>query len=167
VRHSIRAAEQALRWLNAALAETNDFKLPIPVVVKQSAAVRVASIRAKVKRYADVVSFEHELANALPAESVGDLQGVLWHRCADSGALEGEPFIELKRLLSRPTFYESKELPRITAACAYASSNDHDVEQAYDAIRKWMSTRGFRLAGPKREIYLGPLLEIQFPLQSA
>jgi DNA-binding transcriptional MerR regulator len=165
-RLSIRAAEQNLRWLDAALAETNGFKPPIPVVVKRSAAVRVASVRAKVRNYEGVLSFERELVNALPVESVGDLQGVLWHRCADSGTLEGEPFIELKRVLFRPSFCKSRELPAITAACAYSNSNDDDAEEAYEAIRKWMHTRGFRLAGPKREIYLGPLLEIQFPLQS-
>jgi DNA-binding transcriptional MerR regulator len=165
-RLSVRAAEQNLQWLDAALAETSGFKPPIPVVVKQSAAVRVASIRAKVKSYEGVLSLERELANSLPAESVGGLQGVLWHRCADSGILEGEPFIELRRVQFRPTIYESRELPAITAACAYSKSNDDDAEEAYEAIRKWMHTRGFRLAGPKREIYLGPLLEIQFPLRS-
>jgi hypothetical protein len=27
-----------------------------------------------------------------------------------------------------------------------------------------MKVRGYRSAGPKRELYLGPMLEIQFPL---
>jgi hypothetical protein len=30
-----------------------------------------------------------------------------------------------------------------------------------------MNVRGYRLAGPKREIYLGEVLAIEFPLTSA
>jgi hypothetical protein len=37
-------------------------------------------------------------------------------------------------------------------------------ERAYAAIRRWMIVRGYRLAGPKRELNLGQMLEIQFPL---
>jgi effector-binding domain-containing protein len=50
------------------------------------------------------------------------------------------------------------------AACAFSSNDDASAEQAYRAINTWMSTRGFSLAGPKREIYLDNILEIQFPL---
>jgi DNA-binding transcriptional MerR regulator len=166
-KNSIRAAERTLRWLDAALAETNDFRAPIPVIVKRNAAVRVASVRAKLRNYEDVVSFESDLMKAVPAESIGSLRGVLWHRCADSGSLEGEPFIEMKGVMPYRSSFQTRELPDITAACAYSGSNDESAEEAYDAIRKWMSTRGFRLAGPKREIYVGSLLEIQFPLQPA
>jgi effector-binding domain-containing protein len=40
------------------------------------------------------------------------------------------------------------------AASAFSTTDDAAAEQAYGAIRKWMSTRGFALAGAKREIYL-------------
>ena len=167
VKHSIRAAEQTLSWLNAELAELDEFKRLVPVFVKPSAAMRIASVRAKLKSYDEVFSLERELVNSLRAESLDALRGVLWHRCADSGSLEGEPFVELRRAAPRPAFYESRELPSVMAACAYSSSNDDDAEEAYDAIRKWMSVRRFRLVGPKREIYRDQLLEIQFPLQAA
>jgi effector-binding domain-containing protein len=42
--------------------------------------------------------------------------------------------------------------------------DDESAEQAYSAIRKWMNVRGYRLTGPKRELNLGQVLEIQFPL---
>jgi len=58
------------------------------VVVKNRPDTVIASVRAKVKNYADILRFEQEL--------IGDLRGVLWHRCADSGSLEGEPFVALK-----------------------------------------------------------------------
>jgi effector-binding domain-containing protein len=59
---------------------------------------------------------------------------------------------------------ELKQLPEATLACAYSGLDDESAEQAYAAIRKWMSVRGYRLAGPKRELNLGQVLEIQFPL---
>jgi len=60
-----------------------------------------------------------------------------------------------------------KQLPAVTVACAYARSDDNSDEQAYLAIRRWMNVRGYQLVGPKREINLGEMLEIQFPLKSA
>jgi effector-binding domain-containing protein len=129
-------------------------------------AVRIASIRVKLRNYAEVARFEAELSDALPPECVGPLRGVLWHRCADSGSLEAEPFVELKKRASLRGPYEMKGLPQATLACAYSGMGDESAEQAYVAVRRWMQIRGYRLAGPKREIYLQNMLEIQFPLDS-
>jgi effector-binding domain-containing protein len=139
----------------------------VPVVMKRRRPIRVASVRAKVKTYEDILQFEHELLGALPSESIGAARGVLWHRCADSGYLEGEPFLEIKHQLPRRSFYDLKDLPSATLACAYSGVDNDAAEQAYDAIRNWMAIRGFALGGPKREIYLDQMLEIQFPLKPA
>jgi hypothetical protein len=42
--------------------------------------------------------------------------------------------------------------------------DDESAEQAYAAIRWWMNVRGYRPAGAKRELNLGQMLEIQFPV---
>jgi hypothetical protein len=110
---------------------------------------------------------KQELLDAVPHDCIGDLRGVLWHRCADSGSLEGEPFVALTHKLPFRSYYEVKQLPVTTAACAYSALDDDSAEQSYDAIRRWMSIRGYQAAGPKREISLGQMLEIQFPLKSA
>jgi effector-binding domain-containing protein len=60
-----------------------------------------------------------------------------------------------------------KQLPAATMACCYSGLDDDSAEQGYDAIRKWMDVRNYQLAGPKREIYLDQMLEIQFPLKSS
>ena len=73
--------------------------------------------------------------------------------------------VALKRPLPRRSVYDIKELPAITAAAAYSGLDDESAEQAYNSIRRWMEAGGYRLAGPKREIYLDNLLEIQFPFQ--
>jgi len=164
---SVAAAGRSLRWIESALRELEFSDRPVQVVVKRRPAYTVASVRAKVRDYSEIARFERDLLEALPAEFCGDLRGVLWHRCADSGCLEGEPFVALKRPLPRRSIYDVKELPAITAAAAYSGLDDQSAEQAYDSLRRWMAVGGYRLAGPKREIYLDNLLEIQFPFQPA
>ncbi len=164
---SLETAGQSLRWINAALSELDNSSPPIPVVVKRRPAAHIASIRSRVQNYPEIERFEQELLNALPSRAIGDLRGVLWHRCADSGCLEGEPFVALKERVPARSVYELKHLPAATLACAYSQPDDASAERAFDAIRRWMNLRGYRLAGPKRELYLDRMLEIQFPLQSA
>jgi DNA-binding transcriptional MerR regulator len=167
IEQSIQTATYSLKCIGAALDELDASKRPIPVVVKRRPAAPIASVRAKVESYEDIGKFEKELLNALPPESIGTLRGVLWHRCADSGSLEGEPFFALKRKVPFRSFYDVKQLPAATLACAYSGLDDDSAERGYEAIRKWMDLRGHQLAGPKREIYLDQMLEIQFPLKSA
>jgi DNA-binding transcriptional MerR regulator len=164
VETSIQTATQSLNWINAALDELDNGQSPIPVIVKRRPPLLVASIRVQLKNYAEVVRFENELSDALPPECVGASRGVLWHRCAESGSPEAEPFVELKKRVPFRGLYEMKELPHATMACAYSGVDDESADRAYAAVRKWMQIRGYRVAGPKREIYLQNMLEIQFPL---
>ncbi len=69
--------------------------------------------------------------------------------------------------MSRRSVYDVKELPSITAACAYSSMDNDDAELAYAALKAWIRQRCHHLAAPKREIYRGDMLEIQFPVQVA
>jgi DNA-binding transcriptional MerR regulator len=167
IEESIQTATQTLQCVEAALAELEGCKRVIPVVVKHLRAIPVASVRANVKSYTEILRFEQELLNALPHDCVGDLRGVLWHRCADSGALEGEPFVALKHKIPLRSYYDVKQLPPTTVASAYSALDDDSAEKSYDAIRRWMNVRGYQIAGPKRELSLGQMLEIQFPLKSA
>ncbi|HET6180967.1 MAG TPA: MerR family transcriptional regulator [Candidatus Sulfotelmatobacter sp.] len=164
VQQSIEEAAQGLNWIDAALEELGERQSPIAVIVKRRPAVRIASLRVRLNNYAEVTGFERELSNALPPDCVGSIRGVLWHRCADSGTLEAEPFVALKKTIRAKVPCERKQLPEATLACAYSDLDDESAEQAYGAIRRWMNVRGYRLAGPKRELYLGEMLEIQFPL---
>lgn len=161
---SIQTATQSLHWVNYALDEIDERHQPIAVVVKRRPALPIASLRVKLSSYAEVSSFERQLSDAVPPECLGTARGVLWHRCADSGSLEAEPFVALKRPVPTGIACERKQLPQATLACAYSSMDDESAERAYAAIRRWMNVRGYRLAGPKRELCLGQMLEIQFPL---
>lgn len=164
IEQSIQAATQSLNWINAALDDLGERQSPISVIVKRRPAIPIASLRVELNNYAEAPRFERELASALPSECMGTLRGVLWHRCADSGSLEAEPFVALKKRVLTRVPCDLKQLPEATLACAYSGLDDESAEQAYAAIRRWMNVRGYRLAGPKRELNLGQMLEIQFPL---
>jgi len=164
IEDSIRTATQSLNWIDAALEELDERPSPVPVVVKRRPPVTIATLRIEVRNYADVPAFERELSRALPPDSMGTLAGVLWHRCAESGVLEAEPFVALKKRVPLRSPFQLKQLPEATLACAYSGLDDESAERSYAAIRRWMNVRGYRLAGPKRELNLGQMLEIQFPL---
>ena len=170
---TIVKATQSLHHIDAALdqgiGQPGGWTDAVPVVVKQRRAMHVASLRTEMKSYveADVLRLESELLSALPVESLGSVRGVLWQRCASTGSLIAEPFAEVSRHLARHSFYDLKDLPPVAAACAFSSNDNTSAERTYSAINTWMSTRGFSLAAPKREIYLDGMLEIQFPLRGS
>jgi hypothetical protein len=163
---SIQTATQSLNWIHAALDDLNNAPRPISVVVERRPPVPIASIRSSVESHAAIERFEKELLNALPPHAVGDLRGVLWLRCADSGCLEGEPFVALNQRVPTRSSYDLTHLPAATLLCLL-SARERKRGEGYDGIRRRMGVRGYRLAGPKRELYLDRLLEIQFPMKSA
>jgi DNA-binding transcriptional MerR regulator len=166
VEQSLETARQSLSWIDAALEELDDSEHPIPVIVKRRPPILIASVRATGQKYADIERFERQLLKEVPAHAIGNLRGVLWHRCSVSGCVEGEPFIALRERVPARSVYDLSELPAATLACAYSESDEISSVRAYDAIRRWMEKRGYARAGPKREIYVDKLLEIQFPLTS-
>jgi DNA-binding transcriptional MerR regulator len=167
IEQSIKTATQSLYWIDAALDDLGEQRPPISVIVKRRPALPIASLRVEIKNYAEASRFEQELLSGLPPECLGNLRGVLWHRCAESGSFEAEPFVTLKQRVPVRVPYDLKHLPEATLACAYSNDDDESAELAYAAIRRWMNVRGYRLAGPKRELSLGQMLEIQFPIRSA
>ena len=159
-------ADQAclLQNIEQALRDADGGSPEIPVVVKRRPPIWIASIRARVSSYAEMTQHETTLTSSLPPETIGDTRGTIWHRCADSGLLEGEPFVEIRYRSAPKGSYNIRQLPSAIVASAYSEQDEAEAENAYDAIRAWMRSRNYILAGPKREIDLGNLLEIQFPL---
>lgn len=164
---SISDKGRLLENVEQALSEIGRGKPNIPVILKRRPSITIASIRARVDSYSEIAQYESALVSALDPEAIGETRGTLWHRCADSGHLEGEPFIELRYSLAPTGSYAVREIPAATVAAAYSGQDDAEAENAYDAIRTWMRSRNYQLAGSKREIDHGNLLEIQFPLQIA
>jgi len=164
---SIQTAERSLRWVTSTLDELVGAKRAVDVVVKRRPAVLIASTRSRIEDYAEIEPFQTKLLRELPTQALADLRGTLWYRCKESGQIQGEAFVALKRRVSVGNVYEVKQLPSATLACAYSGLDDASADETYQAINKWLKVRGYKLAGPKREVYLDHLLEIQFPFTSA
>jgi DNA-binding transcriptional MerR regulator len=159
-------ARRSLAWIEGALEETQ-LQPPFHATITYCAAVKIASVRTDVKDYAAIHPYEESLWQAVESRPEGGMRGVLWHRCADAGLLEGEPFVEVRKGSARHAGYDLKELPAAHVARAFSSLDDEDAESTYLGLSKWIRARGYRLAGARREIYRGKLLEIQYPVQSA
>lgn len=163
----LAATRRSLDWIEIELEEDGHGLPEISVVLKQRAEVRIASIRTRLASYADITPVERDLTHAVHPAMAGKIRGVLWHRCEASGAIEAEPFMEVRGQTSRGSAFELKHLPGVRVASAYCESDDSAASRTYDAIDRWIHRRSLRLDGPKREIYVGQLLEIQFPVRPA
>jgi len=64
----------------------------------------------------------------------------------------------------------------VTMACAIHNGPFDTLNEAYNAIIKWLDSNGYRIVGPCREVYLNPakngsqadpetVTEIQFPVE--
>jgi DNA-binding transcriptional MerR regulator len=159
---SIQRSTEAIRWIDSQLhaGPSNQCR----VTLKRRHAMRVVSLRAKVRRYEEIAGMQEFLNAKFEQEWGHNVRGVLWHRCADEGTLEGEAFVEIGARTARVRGVDYVELGAAVVASAYSADDDVAAEQRYDSIRGWMQARGYRLAGPKREIDLGGMLDIQFPV---
>jgi len=160
--NAIDEARRSLAWVEGALLDLEE-QAPLHVTIKYCAAVRVASMRTDLKQYADVHQYEKSLWRAVAPK--GRLHGVLWHSCADGGPLECEPFVEARSESTCPTSYQLTELSGAHVARAFSSLDDAEAEATYVGLGRWIRARGYKLAGARREIYRGQLLEIQYPVQ--
>ena len=160
----LATAQRAMAWLDNALEEL-DAEREVSIVLKRRPAIRIASVRARAPSYAAIGAMENEFRRAIDPVHAGREQGVLWHRCAASGVIEGEPFMEISARATQVGAYDLGELPSATVASAYCEPDDNDALRVYGALDRWLHSRGLRLNGPKREIYIGQILEVQFPVQ--
>jgi DNA-binding transcriptional MerR regulator len=161
---AIDEARRSLAWIEGALQEL-DLQSPLRVTMKYCAPIAIASLRTDLKSYADIRQYERSLWAAVAPRSDCRTRGVLWHRCADKGVIDSEPFIQVKNGTVCPAAYQLKQLPGAHVARAFSSLDDDEAEAAHVGLSRWIRDRGYRLAGPRREIYRGKLLEIQYPLE--
>jgi hypothetical protein len=162
---SIDEARRSLAWIEGVLQDL-ELQSRFYVTMTYCVPVKIASLRTDLKSYADIHQHEQLLWEAVAPRPDCRLRGVLWHRCADRGVIEGEPFIEVKNGTVCPATYQLKELPGAHVARAFSSLDDDEAEGTHVGLSRWIRARGYRLAGPRREIYRGKLLEIQCPLQT-
>ena len=163
--YSMETTRRSLIWIQSTLNEMNTAECDVSVTIKRRPAIRIASIRAQAGCYDQIYRLENDLHGAISQRRAGGLRGVLWHRCAEAGSIEGEPFVEINPGLARSGAYEVSDLPAAAVATAYCEPDERDAERVYEAISRWVHAHEYRLDGPKREINVGQVLEIQFPLR--
>jgi DNA-binding transcriptional MerR regulator len=162
---TLATTRRSLDWIELELEDAGHELAAVPVVLKLRREMRIASIRASLGSYADIAPVERDLTRALHPSMAGELRGVLWHRCEASGGIDGEPFVEVRGQATRGCGFEIRQLPGAHMASAYCEADDAAAVRTYDAIDRWIHRHSLRLDGPKREIYCGKILEIQFPVR--
>jgi DNA-binding transcriptional MerR regulator len=160
---SIDEARRSLAWLEGEL-QNLETASPFHATITYCPPVRIASLRADLKHYSDVHAHERLLWESVASRSDSRMRGVLWHRCADRGVIDSEPFIELGEHSRCAAGLQPKELQGVHVARTFSSLDDDEAEQSHVSLSRWIRERGYRLSGPRREIYRGMLLEIQHPL---
>jgi DNA-binding transcriptional MerR regulator len=162
---AIDEARRSLAWIEGELQDL-ELQSPLYATITYCAPVKIASVRTDLNSYADVHQHEQSLWEAVAPRPDCRLRGVLWHRCADRAVIEAEPFVEVKKGTACPATYQLKELPGAHVARAFSSLDDDAAEGTHVGLSRWIRDRGYRIAGPRREVYRGKLLEIQVPLQT-
>jgi DNA-binding transcriptional MerR regulator len=164
---TVATTRRSLGWIELELEDGDHSLANTPVVLKDRGELRIASIRARLRNYDEITPMERDLTRALHPAMTGEQRGILWHRCEASGAIEGEPFAEVRGVGHQGIGFELKRLPGARVASAYCECDDTAAFRTYELIDRWIHRHELRLEGPKRELYVGQLLEIQFPVRPA
>ena len=165
---SIYRQSSQLAELRAHLERTDVVLPDSPISIRREPARFVASVRDRLSVASEVSELFVELRRGLDCPSTG-AEGVLWHRCANEGALTAAAFVEVPRV-ARPRGRVSVfELPAVEIATVRTADDDDAAELGYRALGQWMTREGHALQGPKREMFLPGepgWLEIAFPFRA-
>jgi len=155
---------QALSWVDAELHWMDENDTRTPVVLKHIDAMQVAAIRSTLDSYGDLLKLERQLIAELSAPSSAALRGTLWHKCAHEGGLDREAFVATSSVRLQDSPVTRKTLPGGLMASAYCANEDEAAETTFKLVHHWIDAHSYHLAGPKRELCHGQMLQIQFPL---
>jgi DNA-binding transcriptional MerR regulator len=149
------------------------------VVIKNVGSQLVAGLRRMVPSY-DLLPLYGELNGYLMEHGVTPAGPVtLWHsEIMGKQGLDSEATIALQERVAGNAAIKVYELPAGSMASTVHNGSFDTLNRAYEALRAWIDTNGYRRNGPAREIYLyypteGPLrnddesyvTEIQFPVE--
>jgi effector-binding domain-containing protein len=149
------------------------------VVVKKVEPQWVASVRDVIPNYKEIGPLYGELYTHLGPLGLGGPGIAIWH---DEGYKERAVDAEAGILLNEPAAEGGRvkvhQLPEATVASVVHHGSYATINQAYDAISKWLETSGYKIVAPSREVYLhvgqpvrqddeSYVTEIQFPVEKA
>jgi DNA-binding transcriptional MerR regulator len=147
------------------------------VLLRQTQPVWVVSLREKIHRYEEAEEMFEEVERRVGAAHVSGERAALWHSCANEGPMiDCEVLRFLKQPVSTRGILRTFQLPAATVASVFHLGGDQTLEDSYRALGTWLASSGFRLCGPKLEIYwvearsgaeVESVTEIQFPVVQA
>jgi len=192
IRRQVREESDRLERVEARLRqiEQEDRMSKYDVVIKKVDPVRVASVRGIVPTPPEQGSLWGELEGYLARQRIRSNSPclTLYH---DDEYKERDWDLEvcepLEGDLTGSSRVKVQVLPAVeTMACVVHHGPFITIQEAYDAIMKWIDVNGYRICGPGREVYLktanpdpkgGPVrvsqtdpdtvTEIQFPVEKA
>jgi DNA-binding transcriptional MerR regulator len=145
------------------------------VTLKRIAAHTVATIRHTISGYADAIALFDELRRSLrqPAD-MSEPPSAIWHSCGDSGEpVDCEVFTIINQPVDSSSRVRLQKLPeRLMASIVHNGPVDR-APGPYATARSWIAAHGYRVTGPKRELYWrgrvdqsrsSDVTEIQFPI---
>jgi effector-binding domain-containing protein len=125
------------------------------IIIKDTAAQRVASIRGTIPAYYEVGQLFGELFSHLPAEAARGAIFAIWHdeeyKEQDVDAEACVP-IDEKHRVEAPL--QTVPLPSIKVASVIHHGAYKTLNQSYQLVLKWVEANGYQIGGPFREIYL-------------
>jgi effector-binding domain-containing protein len=151
------------------------------VVIKNVEAVKFASIRDVVPTPPEQGAMWDELGGYLAMHKVRP-SGICFTLYHDEDFKERDWDLEvceqIDAVLTESKRVKVRSLPTMTMACAIHNGPFTTINEAYNAIGKWLDTNGYRIVGPCREVYLNSanngsqtdpntVTEIQFPVEKA
>lgn len=148
--------------------------LATKVLVRETTASWVVSLREKIIGYEETDELFSELERKVPVHLLTAQRSALWHNCEQKrGPIDCEVLRCLKRPIKLGRGLRTYQLRAGTAASIFHTGTEETMGESYRTLTRWLSSSGFRLNGAKREIYwIEPdangaresLTEIQFPI---
>jgi len=151
------------------------------VVIKNMEAIKFASVRDVVPTPPEQGAMWDELGGYLAMHKVRP-SGICFTLYHDEDFKERDWDLEVCEQidadLTESKRVKVRSLPTTTMACAIHNGPFTTINEAYNAIGKWLDVNGFRIVGPCREVYLNSanngsqtdsntVTEIQFPVEKA
>lgn len=183
IRRQVQEQTERLRRIEARLRqiEQENMMSNYDVVIKKVEPLKVAALRGVVPTPPDQGRLWQELDGHLAAQHVRPAGPCLslYH---DDEYKERDWDIEVCEPIEGSLLESGRvtvrQLPGVeTAACVVHHGPFVTIGEAYDALMKWISTSGYHIVGPSREVYLreakdgdqhdpDTITEIQFPVST-
>jgi DNA-binding transcriptional MerR regulator len=144
------------------------------VTIKRVEPRLVASVRDTLSSYADADELFDELQSHFNQRGSSLERAAIWHTCAKQRrSIDCEAIVFLREPARAKGRAQVYELPGASVACVVHQGSDETCERAYIAVRSWIKSHSYAVAGPNRELYWqgdvaqdgdSGVTEIQFPI---